>query len=116
MSDITGFAKMRPSPFKDELNTLMAKKPKMNTKKIVGLFKENVRHYVKENGANMTEKSVEFPIVGGKIYNMLPETSPDIICTIESLSSVKAAFDKEGIVLEWVYDRSKLNGRLVFKW
>lgn len=115
MSDITGFAKMRPSPFKDELNSLMAVAGS-SCQSIVVLFKDNVRRYVKEHGATMMERSVEFPIQGGKIYNMLPETSPAIICSIESLPSVKAAFDKEGIVLEWVYDRSKLNGRLIFKW
>lgn len=116
MSDMAEFAKMNPGAFKNELNALMAKKPGMDVKRIVVLFKENVLRYVKEHCANMTERSVEFPIQGGKIYNMLPETSPAIICTVESLPSVKKAFDKEGIVLEWAYDRSKLDGKLVFRW
>lgn len=111
----TGFEKARPSSFKDELNALMAE-AEGNCQDIVNLFKDNIRRYVKEHGANMTERSVEFPIQGGKIYNMLPETFPATICDIESLPSVKAAFGKEGIALEWAYDRGRLNGKLVFRW
>ena len=57
MSDITGFAKMRPSSFKDELNALMAVK-ESSCQKTVVLFKDNVRRYVKDHGATMTERSV----------------------------------------------------------
>ena len=33
-----------------------------------------------------------------------------------ALLSYAKQFAKEGIVLEWVYDRGKLNGKLIFRW
>lgn len=114
MSDIvTGYAK-RPSPFKDELDALMKKEKPTAIGKIVERFKGNIRRYVKENGPAMTEKAVTFNIIGGLVYEL--EIYPATICKVAVLEPVRKVFLKEGIDLEWTYDRSKLDGKLVFKW
>ncbi len=119
MSDITGFAKMRPGAFKDELNALMAKgKKKKDLRKIVLKLKEEVLDYVTANAKRMSEKSVEFRIEGGQVMpqyrGKANENNP--ICEIDVLPDIKEKFKKEGFTLEWAYDRGKLNGKLVFRW
>ena len=118
MSDITGFAKLRPGAFKDELNALMAKGKKKDLRKIVLKLKEEVLDYVTANGKRMSEKSVEFRIEGGKV---MPQYRGEVhgvnpICGIDDLPDIKEKFKKEGFTLEWAYDRGKLNGKLVFRW
>lgn len=118
MSDITGFAEMRPSAFKDKLNDLMAKGKKKDIRKIVLKLKEEVLDYVSTNAKRMSEKSVEFRIEGGQV---MPQYRGEVhgidpICGVDVLLDIKEKFKKEGIALEWAYDRGKLDGKLVFRW
>ena len=118
MSDIAGFAKMRPSAFKDELNALMAKGKKKDIHKIVLKLKEEVRDYVTTNAKRMSERSVEFRIEGGQV---MPQYRGEVhgispICGVDILPDIKKKFEEEGIVLEWAYDRGELNGKVVFRW
>ncbi len=118
MSDITGFAQMRPSSFKDELNALMAKGKKKDIRKIVLKLKDEVLDYVTTNAKHMGEKAVEFRIEGGQV---MPQYRGEVhginpICGVDVLQDIKEKFKKEGFTLEWAYDRSKLDGKLVFRW
>ncbi len=118
MSDITGFAALRPGAFKDKLNDLMAKGKKKDIRKIVLKLKDEVLDYVTTNAKSMSEKSVEFRIEGGQV---MPQYRGEVhgidpICGVDVLLDIKEKFKKEGIVLEWAYDRGKLDGKLVFRW
>lgn len=118
MSDIAGFAALRPGAFKDKLNDLLAKGKKNDTRKIVLKLKEEVLDYVTANAKRMSEKSVEFRIEGGQV---MPQYRGDVhginpICGVDVLPDIKEKFKKEGFTLEWSYDRGKLNGKLVFRW
>lgn len=118
MSDITGFAALRPGAFKDKLNDLMAKGKKKDIRKIVLKLKEEVLDYVTTNAKHMSERSVELRIEGGQV---MPQYRGEVhgispICGVDVLPDIKEKFKKEGFTLEWAYDRGKLNGKLVFRW
>ena len=116
MSDISGFAKMKPGAFKDMLNSLTAKK---DYTKVIARFKEELYGYAKEFGRHMAEKSVEFEIKGGNVKApQYGRGKPNIvpICGVADLPAIKEKFQREGFTLEWAYDRSKLDGKLVFRW
>ena len=118
MSNITGFAALRPGAFKDRLNDLMAKGKKKDLRKIVLKLKEEVFAYVTTNAKDMTERSVELRIEGGQV---MPHYRGEVhginpICGVDVLPDIKEKFKKEGFTLEWAYDRGKLNGKLVFRW
>ena len=118
MSDMTGFAAMRPGAFKDKLNGLMAKGRKKDIHGIVLKLKEEILNYVTINGAHMDEKSVEFRVESGKVMpqyrSRVHETTP--ICGVDVLPDIKKKFEDDGFTLECVYDCGKLNGRLIFRW
>lgn len=128
MSDMSGFAKMNPlnplSPlhsgtFKDKLNDAMAKGKKKDYKKAIEKFKKELFKYVTAHGEHMAEKSVEFEIKGGKVNTQycghgVSRMTP--ICYVADLPAIKEKFEGEGFTLEWAYDRSRLNGKLIFRW
>lgn len=116
MSDITGFAKMKPGAFKDQLNDLMAKGKSI--RKVALKLKEEVLDYVTANGKHMDERSVEFRIEGGQVMPQYRgEThGANPICGVDVLPDIKEKFKKEGFTLEWEYGRGKLNGKLIFRW
>ena len=101
--------------FKDELIELQKKNnPHKDFSHIVAEFKETIKSCVK-NGIGQNDSKVSFPIVGGKISCKNPLDN-DPTCYIEDLSAVEKAFKKEGISMEWSYDRTHLNGTLTFRW
>ena len=100
--------------FKDELIALQQKaNPRKDITPIVAEFKEAIKTLVK-NGFGKDNK-MTFPIVGGKIECKNPLCN-DPTCYIEDLSSVEKVFKKEGIDMDWTYDRTHLNGTLTFRW
>ena len=101
--------------FKDELIALQQKADTRNDnlRHIVAGFKETIRSYVK-NGFCKDNK-MSFDIVSGKIVCKNP-LYHEPTCSIEDLSAVEKVFKKEGIDMDWSYDRTHLNGTLTFKW
>ena len=102
--------------FKDELIALQEKaNPRNNTlQHIVAEFKEEIESWVK-NGFCKNANKVVFDIVNGKIVCKNP-LYHDPTCYIEDLSAVEKVFKKEGISMDWTYDRTHLNGTLTFRW
>lgn len=101
--------------FKDELLALQKKaNPRKDIAPIVAEFKEAIKTCVK-NGVGQNDSKVSFPIVGGKIECKNPLYN-EPTCFIEDLSAVEKVFKKEGIDMEWSYDRTHLNGTLTFRW
>ena len=101
--------------FKDELIALQKKaNPRKDILPIVAEFKEAIKTCVK-NGVGQNDSKVSFDIVGGKIVCRNP-LDYEPTCSIEDLSAVEKIFKKEGIDMDWTYDRSHLNGTLTFRW
>lgn len=101
--------------FKDELIALQKKaNPLRDITHIVEEFKEAIKTCVKD-GIGQNDSEVSFPIRGGKIACKNPLYNVPT-CSIEDLSAVEKVFKKEGISMEWSYDRTHLNGTLTFKW
>ena len=101
--------------FKDELIELQNKnKPRKDILPIVAEIKETIKTCVK-NGVGQNDNKVSFDIVGGKIICRNP-LYHEPTCFIEDLSAVEKVFKKEGINMEWSYDRTHLNGTLTFRW
>ena len=100
--------------FKGEL---LAIQPKANPRKdispIVAEFKETIRSCVKDGFCK--DNTMSFPIVGGHIDCKNP-LYHEPTCYIEDLSAVEKVFKKEGIDMDWSYDRTHLNGILTFRW
>lgn len=100
--------------FKDELIALQKKaNPRKDISPIVAEFKEAIRSCVKRGFCK--DNKMSFPIVGGKIECKNPLCN-EPTCFIEDLSAVEKVFKKEGIDMEWSYDRTHLNGTLTFRW
>lgn len=100
--------------FKDELLALQKKaNPRKDIAPIVEEFKEAIRSCVK-NGFGK-DNTMSFPITGGKISCKNPLCN-EPTCFIEDLSAVEKVFKKEGIDMDWSYDRTHLNGTLTFRW
>lgn len=102
--------------FKDKLIALQEKANPRNDKlqQIVAEFKETIENIVK-NGFCKNDNKVSFPIVCGHIDCKNP-LYHEPTCYIEDLSAVEKVFKKEGIDMEWSYDRTHLNGTLTFSW
>lgn len=103
--------------FKDELIALQEKanpRPSKDISHIVSEFKEEIKSWVK-NGFCKNDNKVSFDIVSGKIICKNP-LYHEPTCSIEDLSAVEKVFKKEGIDMDWSYDRTHLNGTLTFKW
>lgn len=101
--------------FKDELIELQKKStPRKDISLIVAEFKEAIKTHVK-SGFCKNGNKVFFPIVGGHIDCKNP-LYHEPTCYIEDLSAVEKVFKKEGIDMEWSYDRTHLNGTLTFSW
>lgn len=101
--------------FKDELIALQKKaKPRRDITHIVEEFKEVIKTCVKD-GIGQNDSEVSFPISGGKITCKNPLYN-EPTCSIEDLSEVEKVFKKEGIDMDWSYDRTHLNGTLTFRW
>ena len=101
--------------FKDELLAIQQKaKPHRDITHIVAELKEAIRTCVK-NGVGQNDSTVSFDIVGGKIVCRNP-LDYEPTCTIEDLSAIEKVFKKEGIDMDWSYDRTHLNGTLTFRW
>lgn len=101
--------------FKDELIALQKKdNPRKDVSHIVAEFKETIERIVKY-GFCRNESKVSFPIVAGHIDCKNPLYN-DPTCYIEDLSAVEKVFKKEGISMDWTYDRTHLNGNLTFSW
>lgn len=101
--------------FKDELIALQNKSnPRKDILPIVAEFKEEIKKCVK-NGVGQNDSKVSFDIVGGKIVCKNP-LYHEPTCSIEDLSAVEKIFKKEGIDMDWSYDRTHLNGTLTFMW
>lgn len=101
--------------FKDELIELQKKSmPHKDISLIVAELKEAIKTLVK-NGVGQNDSKVSFDIVSGKIICKNPLYN-DPTCYIEDLSAVEKAFKKEGIDVDWTYDRTHLNGTLTFRW
>ncbi len=100
--------------FKDELIALQKKaEPSKDVSHIVEEFKETIRSCVKDGFCK--DNKMSFPIVGGKIECKNPLYN-DPTCYLEDLSAVEKIFKKEGIDMDWTYDRTHLNGTLTFRW
>ncbi len=100
--------------FKDELLALQQKaKPHSDITHIVAEFKEAIKTCVK-NGFGKDNK-MSFPIVAGHIDCKNP-LYHEPTCYLEDLSAVEKAFKMEGISMDWTYDRTHLNGTLIFSW
>lgn len=100
--------------FKDELIALQKKaNPTRDITPIVAEFKETIKSCVKDGFCK--DNKMSFPIVGGNIDCKNPLYN-DHTCSIEDLSAVEKVFKKEGIDMEWSYDRTHLNGTLTFSW
>lgn len=101
--------------FKDELIELQKKS---NSHKdilpIVAEFKDDIRKFVKD-GFCKNDNKVTYPITGGVISCKNP-LYHEPTCSIEDLSAVEKIFKKEGIDMDWSYDRTHLNGTLTFSW
>ena len=102
--------------FKDELIELQKKNnsPRKDISLIVAELKEAIKTLVK-NGVGQNDSKVSFDIVGGKIVCKNP-LYHEPTCFIDDLSAVEKVFKKEGIDMDWTYDRTHLNGTLTFKW
>lgn len=52
------------------------------------------------------------------LYEVVKKNPPhnEPTCSIEDLREIENAFNKEGLTMEWSYDRAHLNGTLTFKW
>lgn len=101
--------------FKDELIELQKKSnPHKDISHIVAEFKEAIKTLVK-NGVGQNDSKVSFDIVGGKIVCKNP-LYHESTCFIDDLSAVEKVFKKEGIDMDWTYDRTHLNGTLTFSW
>lgn len=101
--------------FKDELIELQKKNnPHKDVSHIVTEFKEAIKSFVKD-GFCKNDNKVSFPIVGGHIDCKNPLYN-EPICYIDDLSAVEKVFKKEGIDMDWTYDRTHLNGTLTFRW
>lgn len=101
--------------FKDELLALQKKaNPCKDVTHIVAEFKEAIKSIVKD-GFCQNDSKVSFPIVAGKIECKNPLYN-EPTCFIEDLSAVEKVFKKEGISMDWSYDRTHLNGTLTFRW
>lgn len=101
--------------FKDELIALQKKaNPRKDISPIVAEFKEVIKTWVK-NGFSQNDNKVSFDIVGGKIECKNPLYN-EPTCSIEDLSAVEKVFKKEGVDMDWTYDRTHLNGTLTFRW
>lgn len=101
--------------FKDELIALQKKaNPRRDITHIVDEFKEAIKTCVKD-GIGQNDSEVSFPISGGKIACKNPLYNVPT-CSIEDLSAVEKVFKKEGIDMDWSYDRTHLNGTLTFRW
>lgn len=102
--------------FKDELIELQEKANPSNDnlQHIVSEFKEEIKNCVK-NDFCKNDNKVSFNIVRGKIiFKNPPYHEPT--CFIEDLTAVEKAFKKEGIDMDRSYDRTNLNGTVVFMW
>lgn len=100
--------------FKDELIALQEKaKPNKDVSHIVVEFKEAIKTCVKY-GFDKDNK-MSFPIVAGHIDCKNP-LYHEPTCFIEDLSAVEKIFKKEGVDMDWSYDRTHLNGTLTFRW
>lgn len=101
--------------FKDELIALQKKaEPSKDILPIVAEFKEAIRTFVKDGFCKNGNK-VSFPISGGLISCKNPLHN-EPTCSIDDLSAVEKVFKKEGIDMDWSYDRTHLNGTLTFSW
>lgn len=101
--------------FKDELIAIQEKaRPHKDITHIVAEFKDAIKTCVK-NGMGQNDNKVSFDIVAGKIICRNP-LDYDPTCYIEDLSAVEKVFKKEGISMDWTYDRTHLNGTLTFRW
>ena len=102
--------------FKDELIALQEKaNPRNNNlQHIVAEFKEAIKTCVKYC-VGQNDSKVSFDIVGGKIICRNP-LDYEPTCSIDDLSAVEKIFKKEGIDMDWSYDRTHLNGTLTFSW
>lgn len=101
--------------FKDELIAIQEKaRPHKDITHIVTEFKEAIKTCVK-NGVGQNDNKVSFDIVCGKIICRNP-LDYEPTCFIEDLSAVEKIFKKEGIDMDWTYDRTHLNGTLSFRW
>lgn len=100
--------------FKDELLAIQQKaKPHRDITHIVAELKETIRSCVKDGFCK--DNKMSFPIAGGKIACKNPLYN-NHTCSIEDLSAVEKVFKKEGIDMDWSYDRTHLNGTLTFRW
>ena len=100
--------------FKDELIALQKKANLCeDISHIVAEFKEAIKRDVKYSFCK--DNKTSFPIVVGHIYCKNP-LYHEPICYIEDLSAVEKVFKKEGIDMDWTYDRTHLNGTLTFRW
>ena len=101
--------------FKDELVALQEKANPHNDnlQHIVAEFKEAIKSDVKYGFGK--DNKTSFPIVAGKIECKNPLYN-EPTCSIEDLSAVEKIFKKEGIDMDWTYDRTHLNGTLTFRW
>ena len=100
--------------FKDELLASQKKaNPHKDISHIVAEFKETIKSHVKYGFCK--NNSTSFPIVAGHVDCKNP-LYHEPTCYIENFSAIEKAFKKEGIDMEWSYDRSHLNGTLTFRW
>lgn len=101
--------------FKDELIALQKKaNPRKDISPIVAEFKKAIKSFVKD-GFCKNDNKVSFPIVDGHIDCKNPLYN-EPTCYIEDLSAIEKVFKKDGIDMEWSYDRTHLNGTLTFRW
>ena len=101
--------------FKDELIELQKKNnPPKDVSHIVMEFKEAIKSFVKDGFCKNGNK-VSFDIVNGHIDCKNP-LYHEPTCFIEDLSAVEKVFKKDGIDMNWTYDRTHLNGTLTFSW
>lgn len=101
--------------FKDELTLIALKnktKPSISANKAVEVFKDVLRHAVQLDPAS---KEASYPINSGRVVSANPYHK-GYICSIEELPAIEKVFKKEGISMDWSYDRTHLNGTITFKW
>lgn len=101
--------------FKDELTLIALKnknKPSVSTNKAVEAFKDALRKSVQNEPDS---KEASYPINSGRVVSANPYHK-GYVCNIEDLPEIEKVFKKEGISMDWSYDRTHLNGTLTFKW
>ena len=101
--------------FKDELTLIALKnktKPSISTNRAVEAFKDVLRHAVQ---LDPSSKEASYPINSGRVVSANPYHK-GYVCNIEDLPAIEKIFKKEGIDMDWTYDRTHLNGTLTFRW